>query len=207
VVKVDRTTIETVEAYVQAEDLKPEDLLFPQRLLIPPSTTARKNRPPLSPERIAELGTFTGPNGLTYSHGTINGHRTGKCRCDWCRQASTEYSVRRRAARRSDSQPSRKRPRTLTSTNTTGHCGRHEWGRVWRAAVKHAKIGIAPTAYQLRHTHASWLIEAGQDPKTVMKRLGHHNLATFSLYVHTVEESDDVVDTMNTLLGGLASGE
>lgn len=192
------------KANTVTQGLRPDDLLFPQRLLIPAATTRPKNRPPLTPERISELGTFIGVNGRTYRHGTVNGYVTGKCKCEWCRQASSEYSVERRAARRGKPRRSpRRSPAELASTNTTGHCGRHDWGRVWKAAVKSAGIGMAPTAYQLRHTHASWLIEAGQDPKTVMKRLGHHNLATFSLYLHTVEDSDDVLATMSNLLGEL----
>jgi integrase len=194
--------VRAVRDYVSNNALHPGDLLFPQRLLIPSSRSRAKRRPALTPERIAQLGAFTAANGLTYQHGTINGHRTGKCRCEWCLQASTEYSNARRAARRA---PGVKTPRRLAkaSSNITGHRGRREWGRVWKGAVKRAGIPLAPTAYQLRHTHASWLIEAGQDPKTVMKRLGHHNLATFSLYAHVVEETDDVVDTMSALLEGM----
>lgn len=79
------------------------------------------------------------------------------------------------------SPPSRKPASATESANTTAeHCGRYDWGRAWKAALKSACGGGGPTAFQLRHTHASWRFEAGEDPKTVMKRLGHHNLAIFS---------------------------
>jgi integrase len=40
-----------------------------------------------------------------------------------------------------------------------------------------------PTAYQVRHTHASWLIDAGENPKAVMHRLGQANLRATARYV------------------------
>jgi integrase len=45
------------------------------------------------------------------------------------------------------------------------------WDRIWTAAVKESGIPFKPTAYQVRHTHASWLIDADESPKAVMHRL------------------------------------
>jgi integrase len=44
------------------------------------------------------------------------------------------------------------------------------WNRIWAHAVAESGIPFKPTAYQVRHTHASWLIDAGENPKAVMHR-------------------------------------
>jgi integrase len=65
---------------------------------------------------------------------------------------------------------------------------RKTWGRIWSAAVKESGIPFKPTAYQVRHTHASWLIDAGESPKSVMHRLGQSDLRTTSRYVQVLDE-------------------
>jgi Phage integrase family len=52
------------------------------------------------------------------------------------------------------------------------------WNRMWARAVIESGIPFKPTAYQVRHTHASWLIDAGENPKAVMHRLGQADLRT-----------------------------
>ena len=49
---------------------------------------------------------------------------------------------------------------------------------MWARAVAESGIPFKPTAYQVRHTHASWLIDAGENPKAVMHRLGQADLRT-----------------------------
>jgi integrase len=44
-------------------------------------------------------------------------------------------------------------------------------------------------ACQVRHTHASWLIDAGENPKAVMHQLGQADLRTTTRYVHVLEET------------------
>jgi hypothetical protein len=46
-------------------------------------------------------------------------------------------------------------------------------GAMFGMAVAESGIPFKPTAYQLRHPHASWLIGAGENAKAVMHRLGH----------------------------------
>lgn len=55
---------------------------------------------------------------------------------------------------------------------------------MWARAVAESGIRFKPTAYQVRHTHASWLIDAGENPKAVMHRLGQADLRTTARYVH-----------------------
>jgi len=65
------------------------------------------------------------------------------------------------------------------------------WNRIWSDAVKESGIPFKPTAYQVRHTHASWLIDAGESPKAVMYRLGQADLRTTARYVHVMDEFGD----------------
>jgi hypothetical protein len=65
------------------------------------------------------------------------------------------------------------------------------WNRIWACAVADSGIPFKPTAYQLRHTHASWLIDAGENPKAVMHRLGQADLRTTARYVHVLDETGE----------------
>lgn len=54
-------------------------------------------------------------------------------------------------------------------------------------------LGIDPCTsfHSLRHTHATWLLIAGVDPKTVSERLGHGSVATtLRLYAHVLPGRD-----------------
>ncbi len=69
-----------------------------------------------------------------------------------------------------------------------------------------AKAGLADTItmHSLRHTHATQLLAAGVDVKTVSKRLGHSSVAfTLQTYVHVVEEIErGAADTMGAIMAG-----
>ena len=65
------------------------------------------------------------------------------------------------------------------------------WNRIWARAVTDSGIPFKPTAYQVRHTHASWLIDAGENPKAVMHRLGQADLRTTARYVHVLDETGE----------------
>jgi site-specific recombinase XerD len=65
------------------------------------------------------------------------------------------------------------------------------WNRIWARAVLESGIPFKPTAYQVRHTHASWLIDAGENPKAVMHRLGQADLRTTARYVHVLDETGE----------------
>lgn len=50
---------------------------------------------------------------------------------------------------------------------------------------------VGPTMHSLRHTQATMLVAAGEDPKTVQARLGHSSiLTTLQIYAEAVEEKD-----------------
>ena len=54
-----------------------------------------------------------------------------------------------------------------------------------------AAAGVDATLHQLRHTHATELVNAGVSLATIRKRLGHRNLQTTLRYA---EQSDAVAD-------------
>ncbi|MBB3082721.1 site-specific integrase [Geodermatophilus sabuli] len=71
--------------------------------------------------------------------------------------------------------------------------------RYWTEAVAAAGVGV-PTAiriHDLRHTHAAWLLCAGEAPIVVAKRLGHSSTTTTQdVYGHITTESDDRATTI-----------
>ena len=59
--------------------------------------------------------------------------------------------------------------------------------------------------YQVRHTHASWLIDKGVDIEKVRHRLGYGDLTTTTRYVKILDEEDSTAaDVMSDLLDELA---
>ena len=68
------------------------------------------------------------------------------------------------------------------------------------------KAGIPPTVtfHSLRHTHATQLLAARVDAKTVSKRLGHSSVAfTLQTYTHVLSEMETcAADVMGAILSG-----
>lgn len=63
--------------------------------------------------------------------------------------------------------------------------------KVWRPAVKKAKLGFPVRMHDLRHAHASWLLAGGADLAAVMERLGHRQIMTTQQYLHTLPDADE----------------
>lgn len=83
---------------------------------------------------------------------------------------------------------------TLLFTNSKGApIRRNTLGDAWDRIRK--KLDLPPAArgwHSLRHTYASWLIEAGLSVKTVQARLGHSSATeTLEVYSHLWPDSDD----------------
>jgi integrase len=82
--------------------------------------------------------------------------------------------------------------------------GKNTWRRIWNQAVKEAGLPLQYTPCQVRHTHASWLIDKGVDIGKVRHRLGHGDLTTTTRYVKILDEEDaTAADVMSGLLGDL----
>jgi integrase len=65
--------------------------------------------------------------------------------------------------------------------------------RPWNDAVEKANLERRPTPHDLRHSHASWLIAAGVDIKSVSIRLGHSSsVITLDIYGHLMGDADEI---------------
>jgi integrase len=83
--------------------------------------------------------------------------------------------------------------------------GRDVWRRIWNAAVDDAGLPFPYTPYQVRHTHASWLIDQGVDLARVQYRLGHGDLQATTRYVKILDEEDPkAADVISAILGDVA---
>ena len=95
----------------------------------------------------------------------------------------TVYALRRRGK---DS------PRKPRIRDTDGHLSAN-WFRnhIWLAAVESPDIGMRVRIHDLRHAHASWLLAGGADLQVVKDRLGHANISTTAIYLHTLPDADE----------------
>ena len=72
----------------------------------------------------------------------------------------------------------------------------------WKTACR--KAGVPPVRlYDARHTHATWLLNRGVNPKVAAARLGHASTQMFlDVYTHvTKQEEDKAVGIMNEAFG------
>lgn len=182
-VRLSRQVVAKVVAHIEANDLKPDDLLF-----------ALRNREALGRSGLRvvpdpdALG-LTEPNafGRQYRHGTRTAYQAARCRCQHCREAYAIYRSERRA--RGLDNP--RKPRTIT-TDAEGHIPR-SWFRahVWVPAREAAGLQAGLRVQDLRHAHASWALAGGADIETVKERLGHGSIVTTQKYLHSLPEADD----------------
>jgi integrase len=71
-------------------------------------------------------------------------------------------------------------------------------GGVWDREPSSDPIGKMPRVHDLRHSHASWLIQEGRSLPTVQRRLGHESITTtVDRYGHLA--SDDMEMTARTV--------
>lgn len=73
---------------------------------------------------------------------------------------------------------------------------------VWYPAVAKSKLDPAPRIHDLRHTCASWLIQAGEPLTVVSRHLGHESIqVTDEVYSHVDRTSgQSLASTMGTML-------
>jgi len=198
--RIDAVVSEMIQEHIEKHGIGPGQLIFPVRLF---AKREASGKPRLSKDELDMLGlTDPLPNGRRYSHGTMGAYITAKCRCRGCRQWSADYARNRKRARtgrveREWSPRWRRDP--------TEYLGTDMWRRTWSAAVQDARLPFAYTPYQVRHTHASWLIDKGVDLERVRYRLGHGDLITTTRYVKILDEEDSAAaDAIAAILGDVA---
>ena len=162
-------------------------VIFPAELVVPP----RRTKPQLTEEQLRALGNCEPVGGRVYAHGTMGGYTQAKCRCAGCRQWAREYGRERMRVRRAAASGEFRRRWEKSRDADEPYLDEQSWNRIWASAVAESGIPFKPTAYQVRHTHASWLIDAGENPKAVMHRLGQADLRTTARYVHVLDETGE----------------
>ena len=185
--KLDRAVVELVHRHVIEHGIGETDLIFSVELVVPP----RRTKPRLTEEETRALGDCEPVGERVYAHGTTGGYVQAKCRCAGCRQWARDYG-RERMRVRLTAGPGEVRRRWEKSRDADeSYLDEPIWNRIWARAVADSGIPFKPTAYQVRHTHASWLIDAGENPKAVMHRLGQADLRTTARYVHVLDETGE----------------
>jgi integrase len=164
---------ESLQAHIKKFDLGPNDLIFGRSIVSPKKDYVLEAIVVVSPEGEE---TFE-KDGKTYTHGTTVAYCKAGCRCEYCRAASTAYARTRRQVRT-------KQQRTNFAKNITGHLPNDLWNRVWKKACKDSGIGWQPRTHDLRHAHATHLVENGVDIYEVKERLGHSSVTTTEVYKH-----------------------
>jgi integrase len=185
--KLDRAVVELVRGHVAEHGIGEKEVIFPVDLVVPP----RRTKPRLTEKQLKALGDCEPVGGQVYAHGTMGGYVRAKCRCEGCRQWAREYGRERMRVRRAAASGTTQRRWEKSRDADESYLDEQIWDRIWGWAVADSGIPFKPTAYQLRHTHASWLIDAGENPKAVMHRLGQADLRTTARYVHVLDETGE----------------
>jgi integrase len=189
--KLDRAVVELVHRHVIEHRIGETDLIFSVELVVPP----RRTKPRLTEEEIRGLGDCEPVGGRVYAHGTMGGYVQAKCRCAGCRQWARDYGREKMRVQRATASGEARRRWEKSRDADESYLNESIWNRIWTRAVADSGIPFKPTAYQVRHTHASWLIDAGENPKAVMHRLGQADLRTTARYVHVLDETGESAAT------------
>lgn len=176
-----------------------------------------------APEHYQPFVLFQYLTGLRWSEATaltvadiqILGRRTVTVNKAWKRQPDNTFSLgspKSRRSRRTISLPTEAvealiplvsgragAERLFTSVRGyTMHHGNFRY-QVWRHAIRKARevsgLEKVPRIHDMRHSHASALINEGVDLVSVQRRLGHESIqTTIDRYGHLLPESDDRIN-------------
>jgi integrase len=162
-----------LKAHVKKFQLDFDDLMFSRTIVAPKRVYVLE---PIEID-VPKDEKYLVVNGRTYTHGTTTCYTKVSCRCTHCRQAATLYARSRRQA-------TKKEFRVNQAKNITNHLPNDLWNRVWKQACRDSGIGWCPRTHDLRHAHATHLVENGVDIYEVKERLGHASVTTTEHYKH-----------------------
>ena len=164
-VTLSKALLQEIAAYVSANSLRKDDLLFPRSIVL----TAGKLEPSREIDTLKPYAT----EGKRFKHGTLYSYTHGGCRCQACSQTKREYRKAKGKARISQ-----------TMTDETSHLPRGVWRTTWNQAIAKSGIGWTPRTHDLRHANATQLLKNGVDVHEVKERLGHQSIKTTERYLH-----------------------
>ena len=159
--RLDQAVVELVRGHVAEHGIGEREVMFPADLVVPP----RRTKPQLTEEQLRALGDCEPVGGRVYAHGTLGGYVTAKCRCAGCRQWAADYGRERMRVRRAAASGPARRRWEKSRDPDESYLDEQSWDRIWAPAVTDSGIPFKPTAYQVRHTHASWLFRRRGEPE------------------------------------------
>jgi integrase len=173
VTTLSESVLEELRTLRDKEGIADDDLLFHGRLF-GQEDECMDREVTLTEELIESLGfTEQAEDGYIYRHGTYAAYVHAKCRCLYCGQARREYRRKTNAPR---------------ARNITGHLSPSKWRKIWRdAANASMNGGWLPRSHDMRHAHASWILEAGVDLHSVKERMGHSSIVVTERYLHRIK--------------------
>jgi integrase len=185
--------LQELSDHVDTHHIGDNDLLFPGRLFGQPESVPWVEID-LTEELIQSLG-YTDPSadtdGYVYRHGTYSAYVHAKCRCQYCGQARRNYRRKQQKAQATGRVP-----------NLTGHLSSSTWTSMWKQAASSCVNGWVPRTHDIRHAHASWLLDAGMDLHSVKQRLGHSSITTTEAYLHRIKSKKNAgADIVRSALG------
>lgn len=189
-ISVDSDDMADLKAYIEAHNIQDDHIIFSRSHMgIAPSGRQVRKEIELTPELLATLGSFS-VNNSTFQHGTCYAYGVGKCRCEYCTAAVTQYRRNRRADQ----------PRPETSGRIENRpferdvLPKSRWIELMRGYLVKAGIDWEDwEPYDFRHTCATWLAEEGTDPYELQYRMGHQNMKTTMGYIHRTKIKRDAV--------------
>lgn len=186
VVVLPEALIQEIQAFVRANRIGKEELVFEKSKVIPKDKLKSSRGTQKSSRPFVK-------DGKLFQHGTLRAYASGSCRCDDCRAIVREY-------RRSQRAKSYQKGEVIL--DEPSHLPRDTWRTIWNKAIAKSGMGWYPRTHDLRHANATQLLKNGVDVHEVKERLGHQSIKTTERYLHRVRhQKSKASEVVNDFLG------